>query len=98
MGVFMDQHERMDVLRIASNLTSLPSDPDNVMRHAKVLVDWLDQAPTGGDRRARLAGLERANYNRQDRRSADGKRVGPQDDPGILIAEAKTYYEFLKGV
>lgn len=92
-----DRHERTEVLRIASNLTSLRGDPGNVMRHVKVLADWLDQTDGDNDRRNRFVALQRADTNRAGQVVAGVAVVTPRDDPELLVAEAETYYGFLKG-
>jgi hypothetical protein len=92
MGDIWTRHERIEVLRIATNLTSLCHEPKHVMRHTAVLTEWLDEAAAEGDRKDRLAALLRADACR-----ARSQASAPRDDPEQLIAEAQTYYGYLKG-
>jgi Arc/MetJ-type ribon-helix-helix transcriptional regulator len=82
---------RSELVRYASRLTEDREVPQAVMANVLPLQEWVDAASGPGDERARHRALARASTNR----SRDRK---PDNRPDLLIAEAETYYTYLKAV
>ncbi len=92
--MFADDHDRAEIIKIASAMTSKRSDADEVLRNAGPIVDWVEQARSEDQLRSRMTAL--AQHYRNVFVAGDEEQMGEgiMDDPQAFLVGVTKLFRF----